>query len=324
VKLRISQNQIPVLATVVVFAVLYGAAAVHFPGFRGPGVFGNFFSDNAFLGVAAVGMTFVILSGGIDLSVGAMVGLTSILIAVLVQQHHVAPLAAIGLALLIGTALGSFMGALVRYCDLPPFLVTLAGMFFARGMGFVISVESVPIKHPFYTRLSEWSLPLGPISIPTTTLIFLSTLIIGIVISRNTKFGRNVYAIGGDSEAANLMGLPVGPTQVWIYALSGFCSALAGVVFTIYSASGNASAGSGLEMDAIAAVVIGGTLLTGGVGYVAGTLMGVLIFGIIQTFIEFQGNLSSWWTKIAVGLLLLFFVVVQKTVARPASRISGR
>lgn len=322
-KLKISHNQIPVLATVVVFALLYAAAAIHFPGFRRPMVFGNFFSDNAFLGVAAIGMTFVILSGGIDLSVGAMVGFTSILIAVLVEQHSVPPLAAIAIALCIGTALGSFMGALVRYFQLPPFLVTLAGMFFARGMGFVISVESVPIKHPLYVSLSEWSFQLGPVAIPATTLIFVAVLLLGIAISRSTKFGRNVYALGGDSEAANLMGLPVGPTQVWIYALSGFCSALAGVVFTIYSASGNASAGSGLELDAIAATVIGGTLLTGGVGYVAGTLMGVLIFGIIQTFISFQGNLSTWWTKIVVGLLLLFFVLIQKTVARPAARMDG-
>lgn len=320
-KLRVSQSQIPVLATAIVFLLLYAVAAVIFPGFRRPMVFGNFFSDGAFLGIAAIGMTFVILSGGIDLSVGAMVGFTSILIAVLIQ-HQVPPLGAIAIALAIGTLLGSFMGAVIRYFQLPPFLVTLAGMFFARGMGFVISVESVPIKHPFYQAISEWSIPLGSISIPTTTLIFVGTLIIAIVISRSTKFGRNVYAIGGDSDAANLMGLPVGPTQVWIYALSGFCSALAGVVFTIYSLAGNASAGSGLELDAIAAVVVGGTLLTGGVGYVAGTLMGVLIFGIIQTVISFQGHLSTWWTKIVIGLLLLFFVLIQKTVARPASRLS--
>lgn len=322
-KLRISQHQIPLLATIVVFALLYAVAAVHFPGFRRPSVFGNFFSDNAFLGIAAIGVTFVILSGGIDLSVGAMVGMTSILVAVLIQQHNVPPMLAIALALVLGTTLGAGMGALIRFFELPPFLVTLAGMFFVRGIGFVISVESVPIKDQFYARLSEWFITIGPVSIPATTIIFVIMLLIGIFLAQSTRFGRNVYALGGDADAANLMGLPVGPTLIRIYAFSGFCSALAGIVYTIYSASGNASAGMGLELDAIAAVVIGGTLLTGGVGYVAGTLMGVLIFGIIQTFISFQGNLSSWWTKIAIGLLLLFFVLIQKTLSRPASRTSN-
>ena len=322
-KPRISHQHIPLLATIVVFALLYAIAAVHFPGFRRPTVFGNFFSDNAFLGVAAVGVTFVILSGGIDLSVGAMVGMTSILVAVLIQKHHVSPLLAVAIALAVGTTLGAGMGALIRYFKLPPFLVTLAGMFLARGVGFLISVESVAIKDPSYARLTEWSISVGPLDIPATTMIFVAVLLLGIALAHGTKFGRNVYALGGDDDAANLMGLPVGPTRLRIYAFSGFCSALAGVVYTIYSASGNASAGTGLELDAIAAVVIGGTLLTGGVGYVAGTLMGVLIFGIIQTFITVQGNLSSWWTKIAVGVLLLFFVLIQKTLARPAARTGG-
>jgi simple sugar transport system permease protein len=305
----------------VVFALLYIIAAAQFPAFRRPAIFGNFFSDNAFLGVAAVGMTFVILSGGIDLSVGAIVGMTSILVAVLIQNRHFSPLLAVAVALVIGTTLGAGMGAVIRYFKLPPFLVTLAGMFLARGSGFLISVESVPIKDASYARLSEWSLSLGPVDVPATTFIFVAVLLLGIALAHGTKFGRNVYALGGDDDAANLMGLPVGPTRLRIYAFSGFCSALAGVVYTIYSASGNASAANGLELDAIASVVIGGTLLTGGVGYVAGTLMGVLIFGIIQTYITFL-NLSSWWTKIAVGVLLLFFVLIQKVLARPAARTS--
>ncbi|HEY3266729.1 MAG TPA: galactofuranose ABC transporter, permease protein YjfF [Armatimonadota bacterium] len=319
-KFSLQKGSGPFYATLFVFALLYAGAALHFPGFAAPGVFVDFFSDNAFLGVAAVGITFVLLSGGIDLSVGAMIGFTSIVVAVLIGKHGVNPFVAIAVALALGTLLGAAMGALIRYFALPPFLVTLAGMFFARGMGFVISVESLSINHPVYTVLSEWKLNLGAVQIPLTALILLAAVAIASYIAKYTRFGRNVYALGGNTEAANLMGLPVGPTQVRIYAFSGFCSALAGVVYSIYSASGNPSAGSGLELDAIAATVIGGTLLTGGVGGVPGTLVGVLIFGIIQTGITFQGNLSSWWTKIAVGLLLLLFVLLQKFFMRGAAK----
>jgi simple sugar transport system permease protein len=144
-------------------------------------------------------------------------------------------------------------------------------------------------------------------------------LIICVFVSLFTPFGRNVYALGGSESSAVLMGLPVGRTKIAIYAVGGFCSALGGIVYTIYTSSGNAIAATGLELDAIAAVVVGGTLLTGGVGYVAGTLLGLLIFGIIQTAIIFQGTLSSWWTRIAVGVLLLVFILLQKILQiRPA------
>jgi simple sugar transport system permease protein len=185
-------------------------------------------------------------------------------------------------------------------------------MFLARGMGFVVSVESLEITHPWYLTLSAWRLPLGTASIPLTALVLAVVVVAGVYLAQFTRFGRNVYAIGGNEEAAVLMGLPVGTTKIWIYGLSGFCSALAGVVYTFYSSSGNASTGVGLELDAIATVVIGGTLLSGGVGSVIGTLLGVLIYGIIQTAITFEGTLSSWWTRIAIGILLLIFVGLQK------------
>lgn len=314
--LRIPARNIPLLATIAVFVLLYGIASARYPNFFTPGVFVNFFSDNAFLGIAAVGMTFVILSGGIDLSVGAIVGLVSIVTAVLIQQKGMSPAAVIPLVLMLGTTLGAGMGALIRFFGLPPFLVTLAGMFLARGLGFVVSVESVAITHPWYTTLTSWNIALPAASIPLTAILLVATVLVGIYIAQYTRFGRNVYAIGGNQEAATLMGLPVSSTTVLIYALSGFCSALAGVVYTLYSSSGNANTGLGLEMDAIATVVIGGTLLTGGVGSVAGTLMGVLIYGIIQTAITFEGTLSSWWTRIAVGLLLFIFVGLQKLLTR--------
>jgi len=300
------KRNIPFAATAVVALILYLAAGFRFHGFMSVGVFKNFFSDNSFLGIASIGMTFVILSGGIDLSVGAIVGLSSVIIAMMMETHHISPVLSVVTVLGVGVVLGTIMGALIQLFALPPFLVTLAGMFFARGLGLVLQPESITINS-YDSLLSHWTLPM-----PLTALLYLSMFVIALIIAHFTKFGRNVYAIGGNEQSAMLMGLPVSRTKIGVYAFSGFCSALAGIVYTLYSPSGYARAADGLELDAIAAVVIGGTLLTGGVGFVAGTFIGVLIFGIIQSAIIFQGTLSSWWTRIAVGLLLLVFILLQK------------
>src|SRR5690606_34317080 len=155
-----------------------------------------------------------ILSGGIDLSVGAVVGFASILVAELLETRHMSPVFVIPLVLLLGSLLGAGMGALIRFYNLPPFLVTLAGMFLARGLGFVISVESVAINHPLYTAVTDWRLNLGPVSIPATAVMFVAVLLVGIFIAQYTSFGRNVYAVGGNEDAALLMGLPVGSTKI--------------------------------------------------------------------------------------------------------------
>lgn len=306
----ISKKQIPLAATLAVFALLYAGASVSFEGFFSWRVFTNLLNDNAFLGLAAVGMTFVILSGGIDLSVGAMIGFTSIFIATLIQNHHVHPALAIVAALAAGSLLGATMGCLIAWFKLPPFLATLAGMFFARGMGLIISMESVPIKHGFFKAIDDF----GYNYYPAATIVFAVVVAIALYVAHFTKFGRGVYAVGGSEDSAMLMGLLVSRIKITVYALSGFCSALAGVVYTIYTTSGNATAGTTLELDAIAAVVIGGTLLSGGVGYMIGTVVGVLILGTIQTMITFEGSLSSWWTRIAIGGLLLVFIFLQRLI----------
>jgi simple sugar transport system permease protein len=310
---RFFQRNIPLLATVFVCALLYVIAAVRYDGFASPGVLINFFGDNAFLGIAAVGLTFVILSGGIDLSVGAVIGLVSVVLALAFEKWHLHVAVAIPGVLLLGSMVGAAMGALIHYFALPPFLVTLGGMFFARGIAYLLSLESLPITHFLEAISTRLAVPVGSaLEIPATAVLFLAAFAAAIVVAHFTRFGRNIYAIGGNEQSATLMGLPVALTKVGVYALSGFCSAFAGVVYCLYTQSGNPNAGMGLELDAIAAVVIGGTLLSGGVGYVAGTLVGVLIFGIIQTAITFQGTLSSWWTKIVIGTLLLLFILLQK------------
>jgi simple sugar transport system permease protein len=317
---------VPLLATAVVFAGLYGVGLACFDNFSSLRVFVNLFGDNAFVGVAAIGATFVILSGGIDLSVGAVVAFTSIFVATAVSRGMPPP-AAIALALLFGVVFGAGMGCLIHFYELPPFLVTLAGMFFARGMGFVIYPQSLGIKHEFFgtTVGQDLALQLTPhVELPFTAACFLLLFVVALFLAHWTAFGRNVYALGGNELAAKLMGLPVGRTKVLVYTLAGFFSALAGVVFTFYMQSGNPASCVGLELDAIASVVIGGTLLTGGTGYVAGTLLGVLVLGLIQTLITFKGDLNSWWTKIAVGVLVLLFILMQNFVSSFSRRSAGK
>jgi simple sugar transport system permease protein len=293
------------------FTLVYALAALLYPEFLSWDVLANLVGDNAFLGLAAIGETFVILAGGIDLSVGAVIGFTSILVATLVGDG-VPAAAAMPLAVAIGGLFGAGQGALVSFFRLPPFLVTLGGMFLARGLAFVVSARAVPIRDPLYAAIGDVSFRVFPV--PAAVLVAVA-LAAGFVV-RSTRFGVALRAIGGRETSARLMGVPVERTRVLVFATSGALAALAGVVHGVYTSSGNASAGMGLELDAIAAVVIGGTALSGGVGGVGGTVLGVLVLGVIQTGIAFEGTLSSWWTRIAIGVLLLAFVLMRKAVGR--------
>jgi simple sugar transport system permease protein len=308
---------LPLAVTVTLFALLYGAGAYHFDGFLSLQVFLNFFIDNAFLAVTAIGMTFVILSGGIDLSVGSVIALTTMVSAALVEHRGWSPASVIPLVLAMGSAIGFVMGVVIQYFRVQPFIATLAGMFLARGLCYLISIDSITIENAFYSDVAAFRIPLPfETSITVNVVVALVMLAVAIYLAHFTRFGRTVYAIGGNEQSALLMGLPVARTKVLVYTFNGFCSALAGVVFTFYMLSGYGLHAQGMELDAIAAVVIGGTLLTGGSGYVVGTLFGVLIYGTIQTIISFQGDLSSWWTKIVIGLLLLAFCLLQQAFAR--------
>ena len=304
---------LPLTATVAIFLIAYAVCIAQYPNMLSTRVIGNLLTDNAFLGIAAVGMTFVILSGGIDLSIGAVIAFTGVFLAVLLQATSIHPLLAFVLALAITTAFGALMGAIIHHLEMPPFIVTLAGMFLARGMAFVLSIDSIPIKHPFYATLKSlyFKLPGGG-RITLIGGLMLLVFALGMLIAHRTRFGANVYALGGGTATARLMGVPIARTTVMIYALSGFLAGLAGIVFSLYTSAGYSLATVGVELDAIAAVVIGGTLLTGGSGFIAGTLVGILIQGLIQTYITFDGSLSSWWTKILIGLLLFAFILLQK------------
>jgi ribose/xylose/arabinose/galactoside ABC-type transport system permease subunit len=316
----LSAENTPVLCTLAVCLGLYGLFGALLPGFLAPQVAIGFFSENAFLGIAAIGMSIVILTGGIDLSVGAVVGCSSIALATMIAGG-IHPVVAALVALSLGTVFGLAMGAIIHYFDQPPFLVTLAGMFFARGTAFVIRNEALSISHPVLDLLYRVGLPLGGDSrLTSMTVLYLLLVVLAWGVLRSTRFGRTVYAIGSNQQSAMLMGLPVARTRIAAYGACGFCSALGGVVYAVYTFSGNPTAGTMLELDAIAAVVIGGTLLRGGRGGVLGTTIGIAILGIIQTAIMFQGTLSSWWTKIAAGGLLLAFIGLQRLLE---SRVGG-
>ena len=305
--MRLDRN-LPSLVTLSVFVLLYAACAVQFPFMASGRVAGNLLTDNAFLGVLAVGMTVVILSGGIDLSVGAVVAFVGVLLALLIGSG-VDPFLAFAIALAAGTLYGALIGAAIHWLQAPPFILTLAAMFLARGACFLLTTDSIPITHPVYGDLAS-----GGLGLSISAWAMLVAFAAGIVLLRLTRFGADVHAIGGDARAAELMGVRVGRTTVMIYAFSGLCAALGGILFSVYTQSAHSLAGVGLELDAIAAVVIGGTLLTGGYGGLLGSFFGVLILGLIQTYITFTGTLSSWWAKIATGVLLFLFIAMQRTV----------
>jgi simple sugar transport system permease protein len=303
------------LVTVLLLAVLLMAGGAAYPGFLSWQVMLNLLIDNAHLLVIAVGMSFVILSGGIDLSVGSVLALATMVAAWLLNVAQWPPLAVIAAVLAMGFAFGAGMGAFIHLFQLQPFIVTLAGMFLARGLCYLISVESITIDNPMFVTMSQTQIGVFGGFISPGAAIALAVLAAAVYVSRRTAFGRAIYAIGGNEQSALMMGLAVGRAKIMVYGFSGLCAALGGVLFSFYMLSGYGQHAQGMELDAIAAVVIGGTLLTGGYGYVAGALSGVLVLGTIQTLIAFDGTLSSWWTKIVIGGLLFVFCVVQRLLS---------
>lgn len=313
-QLKINQKNITLLATIILFLLLYTFGSIQYTGFFREQVFFNLFIDNAYLIIVATGLSFVIITGGIDLSVGALVAFITMVAASLLEKGINAYLIIV-LLLIIGALFGFVQGFLITQFNLHPWIVTLGGMFFARGSCYLISTESIVISNKTFHTISKFKIKLwGGNFISISVIIALLVVAIFTYVSKYTKFGRNVYAVGGNEQSSLLMGLPVKKTKILVYTLSGFTSSLGGVVFALYMLSGYGLHCNGMEMDAIAACVVGGILLTGGFGYVIGPLFGVLSTGIIQTIVMFHGNLNSWWTKIAVGFLLFIFIVLQRVI----------
>ena len=306
-------NNGPLLTTITIFILVYRMGGWLYPNMQKPQVFFNLFINTASLLIVSIGMTFVIITKGIDLSVAGMIALTSAASASLLAKD-VSPVIVLPLMLLMGITFGFTLGCIIHFLKVEPFIATLMGLFFARGMAYIITLEALPIENPTYRLLA-----LTKVHIPffekayvyPASLVGPILLLVVIYLSFFTRFGRTVYAIGNNEQSARLMGLPVGRTKIIVYTFSGFCSALAGVVWSISLLSGYGGYAPGMELDAISSVVIGGTLLTGGVGNVIGTLFGVLINGTIVSILQFNGTLSSWWTRIGVGMLTLIFIGIQ-------------
>ncbi|MEW5868742.1 MAG: sugar ABC transporter permease YjfF [Chloroflexota bacterium] len=306
----------PILLTFAVFLLVYFVGGRLYPAMRKPQVFFNLFINDGSLLLVSIGMTLVILTGGIDLSVGGVIALTSTASAALLRSG-VSPYIVIPLMIVLGVALGALMGWIIQALKVQPFIATLMGLFFARGVAYIISLTSVTITDGVYKKLA-----LTPIYIPfipkayiyPPTLVGPIMLLVAIYLCSFTRFGRTIYAIGNNEQSALLMGLSVARTKILVYAFSGFCSALGGIVFSMSLLAGYGKFADGMELDSIAAVVIGGTSLSGGIGNVVGTLFGVLIHGTIVSILQFNGTLSSWWTRIGVGVLTLIAIGIQSLV----------
>ena len=309
----------PTFAALGVLVVLLIVAQLYFGDFVSPGNMSALLLDNAYLMVIAVGMTFVILTAGIDLSVGSVMAFTGILLASLLGRGMPAAVA-VPVILLAGAVIGLLIGILVQYFDVQPFIASLAGLFLARGLAFVVSLKSIRVDDPAVLWLQSTRFQVGDWYITPTGIIALLAVAIGAFVLQYTRFGRTVYAIGGNEQSARLMGLKVARTKVFVYLISGSLAGLAGLILTAYSGAGYPRNGIGTELDAIAAVVIGGTLLSGGRGYVLGSMIGVLVYGTIKTVISFLGAEQAWMQIIVGGLLLLFILIQRFIVSRSERR----
>lgn len=332
-KLKINGNNILLLITVILFVVMYGAGCIVYAdkGFTHLQTFLNLLINNAGLLCVACGTTCVMLTGGIDISVGSLVAMDCMFLAVGMEKWGMKSPVLMLFVLVIGVVFGAVQGFCIAYLDIQPFIVTMAGLFFARGMTAVICTDQVSIvSDKFFTTLSSLKVNIpfgigaytnkkGILQVPYVRVSVIVALLIVLLIYlmlKYTRFGRSIYAVGGNSQSATLMGLDVRKTKMKTYVLASFLTSIGGICYALNTMSGTTSQATGFEMDAISSAVIGGTLLTGGVGNVVGTLVGVLINGTISTLVKSNGKLVSSWANIVTAILLCFFIVLQAILAR--------
>jgi ribose transport system permease protein len=300
-------------AGVVLVVVVILGVIVFGTQFANTGNFANLAVASSFLAIISIGMTFVILSGGIDLSVGSMYALAAVLAA---YSSRWGSLAGIVVPIMTCGAIGLVQGTLIGKLRMPAFIVTLAGLLFARGLAFKVS-DNGNTTH--LIDRERWMTNLGQervLGVGAPVWIALTLFGIGLVVLNRTRLGQAVYAIGGSEDAAVLMGLPVARVKMVLYTMTGLLSGLAGMLVAARSSSGLSTIGSGLELEAIAAVVIGGTLLSGGAGGLTGTMIGVLLLGVIQNLINQVGTLRSFHQQVVSGVFLIVVVTAQTVISR--------
>ncbi|MDD3336200.1 MAG: sugar ABC transporter permease YjfF [Eubacteriales bacterium] len=329
----VNSNSLLLYITIGLFALMYAAGCMIYDskGFSRLQTFLNILISNSGLICVACGMTCVMLTGGIDISVGSLIAMDCMFLAVGVEKWGMSAPLLIVLVMAMGVAFGLVQGFCVGYLDIQPFIVTMAGMFFARGMTAVIDTQQVSItSSQFMVDLANAKINMpfqigaymnskGKLMVPyvrVSVLIALAVLVIIFLVLRYTRFGRSLYAVGGNQQSAALMGLNVKKTRMKAYVLSSVLCSIGGLCYCLNTMCGTTTQALGLEMDAISSAVIGGTLLTGGVGNVIGSFFGVLINGTISSLVKTNGKLISSWSNVVSAILLCFFIVLQAVFAR--------
>lgn len=316
---KLDRQMIPTLAAVVIFILMIIMGQALFGAYIRLGFISSLFIDHAYLIILAVAMTLPILTGGIDLSVGAIVAITAVVGLKLANAGVPAFLVMI-IMLLIGAVFGLLAGTLIEEFNMQPFIATLSTMFLARGLASIISTDSLtfPQGNDFSFISNVIKIIDNPkisndLSFNVGVIIALVVVVFGYVFLHHTRTGRTIYAIGGSRSSAELMGLPVKRTQYIIYLTSATLAALASIVYTANIGSAKNTVGVGWELDAVASVVIGGTIITGGFGYVLGSVLGSLVRSILDPLTSDFG-VPAEWTTIVIGLMILVFVVLQRAV----------
>ncbi len=324
---KVSDANMLLAITVIVFFLMYiGAMIFQGGGFTKPQNFCNMLNSEAPLIITACGMSIVMISGGIDISVGGVVALVSMCCAVYLDYGNGSILGSVLIAIGIGVAFGLVQGFLVAYLDIQPFIVSLAGMFFARGMTTIVNsapfnvaneefkaLKATRIDIPFIGSLNKEG-AFVPAYIEIGVIVALVIMVLLFVVLRWTKLGRSFYAVGGNKQSALMMGINVKRTKFLSHLICSILAGIAGYVYFLHVGSGSASHAMGMEMNAIASSIIGGTMLTGGVGNIIGTLFGVLSLSTIQNIVASAGLDQAWWTGITIAAMLCIFLLIQSVV----------
>ena len=326
-KKPLSDTNLLLLITVVVFAAMYLCSIIFLgAGFRKPQTFFNMLNENASLIILSCGLSLVMITGGIDISVGTMTALVCMCCAVHLDFKGGNVGGAIAIALLIGAAFGLVQGYLVAFLDIQPFIVTLAGMFFAKGMTTIVNSTQFNVQNEAFVKLVETRIyvpgvgstnKLGkwiPAYVEIGAVVAIIVVILLFFILRKTKLGRNFYAVGGNAQSANMLGINVRRTRFLAHFICSMLAAVGGFVYFLHVGSGSPSHAAGAEMNAIASSIIGGTMLTGGVGNIAGTFFGVLSLATIKNIVSSLGLDEAWWTNITVAFMICLFLLIQSIV----------
>ncbi|MBD5433769.1 MAG: sugar ABC transporter permease YjfF [Treponema sp.] len=326
-KKPLSDTNLLLLITVVVFAVMYLCSIIFLgAGFRKPQTFFNMLNENASLIILSCGLSLVMITGGIDISVGTMTALVCMCCAVHLDFKGGNVGGAIAIALLIGAAFGLVQGYLVAFLDIQPFIVTLAGMFFAKGMTTIVNSTQFNVQNEAFVKLVETRIyvpgvgstnKLGkwiPAYVEIGAIVAILVVVLLFFVLRKTKLGRNFYAVGGNAQSANMLGINVRRTRFLAHFICSMLAAVGGFVYFLHVGSGSPSHAAGAEMNAIASSIIGGTMLSGGVGNIAGTFFGVLSLATIKNIVSSLGLDEAWWTNITVAFMICLFLLIQSIV----------